>query len=110
VLCDIGAKLDRPFRGLRGQSHHPLILHDQVGGIGSHTEVEAGIALALLGEKIEEIPLRHQRDKLADRRQMGEIGKVYFGAADHAAQPANLVMRNFEERVEQAELVHHLQG
>ena len=43
---------------------------DQVGGLGLHQQMKARIAPALLGEEIEEIPLRHQRDEFAVRRQM----------------------------------------
>ncbi len=45
-------------------------LLDQVGRLGMHAQIESLVALALLGQEIEKIPLRHQRDEFAVRRQM----------------------------------------
>ena len=38
------------------------------------------VALAVLGEEIEEVPLRHERDEFAVRRQMAEIGHLTSSA------------------------------
>src|SRR4051794_1810963 len=61
-------------------------------------------------EEIEKIPLRHQRDKAAACRQMAEIGERDLGIADDAVQLADLLVRQREKRIEQAKLVHDLQG
>ena len=74
--------------------------------LGLHLELEARIAARLLGEEIEEVPLRHQGDEAALRRQMREIGDHDALVADLAGQLAHLLMRPLEEFVEQAELVH----
>jgi hypothetical protein len=47
--------------------------HDQVIGLRPHQQPKARIAAALFREKIQKIPLRHQRDELAARRQMAEV-------------------------------------
>ena len=48
----------------------------QAGGLGLHQQMKVGIALRVLGEEIEKLPLRHERDELAARRQVGEIGQT----------------------------------
>ena len=47
--------------------------------------------------------------KLAARRQMREVGERDAVVADLAGQLAHLLMRQLEELVEQAELVHDLE-
>ena len=63
----------------------------------------------MVGEEIEEVPLRHQRDELAARRQMGEVGDPHRRVADDAAETLHAPVRQLEEFIEQAELVHHLE-
>ena len=72
-------------------------------------EMKARIAARLVGEKIEKVPLRHQRDETAMGRQMGEIGKDDALVADLPGELAHLLMRALEEIVEDAELVHDLE-
>src|SRR6185437_7780276 len=62
-----------------------------------------------LGEEIEEVPLRHQRDELATRRQMREIADDDALVADLALDLRQLVVRPLQELVEQAQLVHQLE-
>jgi hypothetical protein len=61
-------------------------------------------------QEIEEVPLRHQRDEFAVRRQMAEIRQHDGGVADLAAEVIDARMRQLEKVVEQAELVHQFQG
>jgi hypothetical protein len=61
------------------------------------------------GEKVEEIPLRHQRDVGALDRQVGEIGDGHLGVADERADLFHHLVRLLKELVEQAEFVHQLQ-
>ena len=44
------------------------------------------------------------------RRQMAEIGESDLGIADDTVQFADFLMRQREKRIEQAKLVHDLQG
>ena len=50
------------------------MLDDEIGDARLHPEMEARIAARLVGEKIQKVPLRHQRDETAMGRQMREIG------------------------------------
>ena len=47
----------------------------EVRRLGLHAQVESLVALALLREEVEEVPLRHQGDEFAVRWQMAEIGR-----------------------------------
>ena len=105
----IGANLQLAVRRLGAQADDAAALLDQIRRLGPHAQVEARIALAVRGEEIEEIPLRHQRDEFAVRRQMGKVGERDGGFADLAAEPLDARMRQLEELVEQAELVHQFQ-
>ncbi len=63
----------------------------------------------MAGEEIQKVPLRHQRDETAARRQMGEVGKLHAGIAEDAGEVTRLLVRQLEKFVEQPELVHHLE-
>src|SRR4029077_2221783 len=76
------------------------------GDLGLHAQAEAWIGLRLIGEKIEKVPLRHEGDEAAAHRQMREVGKHHAVVANLAGKFAQLLMRPFEELIEQAELVH----
>ena len=71
--------------------------------------MERRIFSCLLGDEIEEVPLRHQRDVLGAGRQVGEVGEGVFLVAEECADRLRLLVRQREELVEQAELVHQLQ-
>jgi hypothetical protein len=107
---EVGAHLERTIRRVGAHAGHAAALLDQVDRLRPHADVERGIAPAPLAEKIEEVPLRHQRDELAARRQMGEIGKGIFVTAEDGADIDLLLVRQLEKLVEQAKLGHDLQG
>ena len=72
--------------------------------------MERRIALAAIGEEVEEVPLRHQRDELAAGRQVGEIRESISPTAEICADAASFLVRQLEELVEQTELAHHVEG
>ena len=72
--------------------------------------MERRIALAVIGEEVEEVPLRHQRDELAAGRQVGEIRERVRPTAEICADAASFLVRQLEELVEQTELAHHVEG
>ena len=105
---EIGPDLQRPFRRLGMQAEHAAMLGDEIGDARAHPEMKARIAARLLGEKIQKVPLRHQGDEAAMRRQMREIGNDHALIADQRRKLAQLLMRALEEGVDDAERVHHL--
>ena len=105
----VGADFDVAVRRFGAHADDAVALRDQIGGLGLHAQMEFRIALALLGEEIEEVPLRHQRDEFAAGRQMAEVHHRDALGADLEGQARHLLVRHLEEFVEQAELVHQLE-
>ena len=72
--------------------------------------VKRRIALALRRQEIEEVPLRHHGDVGRAHRQVREVGHQHALLAELAGEARDLLVRQLQELVEQAELVHHVQG
>jgi hypothetical protein len=105
----VGADRERPARCLRVQPDDTATLLNQVRRFGIHLQMERLVALGLLGQEIEEVPLRHQGDDFTARRQMPEIRHLEALRADLTGQRLNLLMRQFQERVDQAQFAHQLE-
>ena len=105
----IGANVQLAVGRLGAQTEDAPALLDQIRRLRPHAQVEARIALAVRGQEIEEIPLRHQRDEFAVRRQMGKVGERDGGFADLTAETLDARMRQLQKFIEQAELVHQFQ-
>ena len=105
----IGADLDLAVRRFRPHADNAAAFLDQIGRLRLHMQIEGRVDLAVRRQKIEEVPLRHQRDEFAARRQVAEVGKRNGGVADLSAQPGDARVRQLEEFVQQAELMHELQ-
>ena len=72
-------------------------------------QLETWKTFRVTGEKIQEIPLRHERDELATCRELGEISDRHDLPINDTAQFSNFLMRLFQEFIEQPKLVHQLQ-
>ena len=105
----VGADREHAVRRLGAHAGDAPVLLDQIGRLGLHAQVECPVALALLGQEVEEVPLRHQRDEFAVRRQMAEIGHRKAFGADLPGQRFDLLMRQLQELVDQAEFVHQFE-
>ena len=106
---EVGPDLELAFGRPRAHADDAPVLRDEVGGFGLHAQREAGISLGVQRQEIEEIPLRHEGDEPAARRQMREVGERELGVADHAPDLSQLLVRPAQELVEQAELVDQLE-
>ena len=102
---EVGADIERPVRRRRAHAGHAAAFLDQIGRFGLHAQMKARIALAVRGEEVEEVPLRHQRDELAARRQMAEVHEGELLAPNAPPSVRASGVRQLEEFVEQAELV-----
>ena len=90
-------------------SGDPIARPDQVNPFVPHPKLKASESLRAIGEKIQEIPLRHQRDKLAARGQMAEVGGPKGEVANAAVRRSELLVRQLEEVVQQPQLMHDLE-
>jgi len=106
---EIGTDIEFAGRGVRPHADDAPAFLDQRGRFRLHLQMKARIALAAIGEEIQEVPLRHQRDELAARRQVAEVDEGEMQAAELAAERARLGVGQLEEFVEQAEFAHHLE-
>src|SRR5215471_10999502 len=58
-----------------------------------HLQCKIGVAPRLCGEKVEKVPLRHERDKLGPRRQVSEVGERGLQVAETAAESGRFGVR-----------------
>jgi hypothetical protein len=94
---------------LSDQADNAPILFDQVARVGLHAEVERFVALTVLGEEVEEVPLRHQRNEFAMRWQMAKIDHLNVFGADLRGQRFDFLVRQFQELIDQAEFEHQFE-
>ena len=106
---EIGAHLEGAVRRIGAHAGDAAALLDQIDRFRPHVQVERRIALAALGQEVQEVPLRHQRDELAAGRQVGEVREGVFPVAEERAELGRLLVRQLEELVEQAKLAHHFE-
>src|ERR1039457_6406790 len=106
---EISKDIDRTVRGLRLYSCDPFACTKEVHDIVLHSQLEVGEPPGFSGKKIEEIPLRHERNKFAMGRQAAEVGCLKCEVAKHTANRGQLLMGHFQEVFQQPQLVHHLQ-
>src|SRR5437764_10115349 len=66
---EIGAKVTFAVRSLYPNTRDALLVEDQLDHFMLHVEGKSREAFGFSGEKIQKIPLRHERDELAVRRQ-----------------------------------------
>ena len=105
----VGTHLERPIDRLCAHTGNAAALRDEIDRFGAHVQVEGGKLFSVLGEEVEEIPLRHQRNELAARRQPGEIRKGVFAIPEEGTDGRRPLMGQPEELIEQAELAHELE-
>ncbi len=99
----------RALRCFSADSHDAPVLRDQVGRLRVQMQLETGISPRLLRDKIEKIPLRHQRQELAGGRQMGTIGHRPIGAADLRADMSQPLVRQPQKFIQQPQFPHQFQ-
>jgi hypothetical protein len=96
--------------GLNFDSGDAVGMVCEAGDFVLHEKAEGGVFGGLLGQEVEEIPLRHERDEATVGGEMGEVGERELLAADDSGDVVGLLVGELEERVKKAELVHELEG
>jgi hypothetical protein len=104
----IGVDLQYTFRSVRLRAGDALAILDQLPDLGLHLQMECRIALRLLGEEVQEVPLRHEGEEFAPRRQVREVGNRKPRITDLRVEVARFAMRPLQKRIEKSEFVHHL--
>ena len=60
----------------------------------------------MFSEEVEKVPLRHQRNVFAVRRQMRQVDNGQVFVAKLHAETLDFLMRQLEKLIEQTKLVH----
>ena len=107
---ELGTDLDRTVRRVSAHAGHPAPLLGQLDCLRPHPQTERWIFPASFDEKVQEVPLRHQREKLGAGRQMTKVREGIFPAAETLDDDGFPLVRQLEELVQQAELEHDLHG
>src|SRR5437016_3239645 len=89
----VGANFRGAIRRLNFDSNHAIAFAHHVYSLMLHAKIEMRIFAALRREKIEKIPLRHERHELAVCRNMGEVGGSKGETSKNAANPSQFLMR-----------------
>src|SRR5271165_1977198 len=105
----IGGDLDGAVRRVGADTGDDSVVLDEASGFPTHTQRETRITGSVRGEEVQEIPLRHEGDKLCVRGQVPQVTDLEPLAANNSGDSVDPGVANFEELVEQAELIHQLQ-
>src|SRR5439155_13149228 len=82
---------------------------DQVGRLGAAQQVEGRVLRCLAAEELQEVPLRDEGDVRRGDRQVAEVADDHVPAGDAPVDPVRLLVRQFQELGQQAQLVQDLQ-
>ena len=107
----VGAYLHGRFpRATSDDPCYAIAVPGQLDGFVPHAQVESRKSLRLFGEKIEEVPLRHQCDELAVGRHVPEVGSLEWEVSEDAANTNHLLVRDLQKLLEQPKLVQHFES
>ena len=100
---EIGTDLDLAVGAIGANAGHPALLLEQLDCFRRHAQMERRIISALLGEKIQKMPLRHQRKVFGPGRHITKIRKRVFSGAETFNDNVFPLVGQCEEFVEEAE-------
>ena len=109
ALNQIGADFDGAVVARRADPDHPVAVQHDIGRARVHQKVKPLETAGVGGEKLEKIPLRHERDEFANGRKMGEIRDRQTGRADLNGKAPHFSVWEFQELVQQTQLMHQLE-
>src|SRR5205807_3952287 len=81
-----------------------------IGHLGTHSETESRIGGRLASQKAQEVPLGHEGDELAARREMTEVGDRERPITAHRLEFVEFLVWKGEKIVEETQVVHDLQS
>src|SRR4030095_201321 len=106
----IGMKLALAVRRFFSHAGHAIPIPQKIDNFVLHPQLEGWEHFCLFREKIQKVPLRHEGNEFAVRRQTREIGHRNGMTVKDPADLAQLLMREFKKVGQQSELVHHLES
>src|SRR5205823_6334870 len=86
-----------------------LALENEPRHLRFHLQMERRVLPPLVGQEVQKIPLRHERQKLAVHRQVTEVAEYERGLADLARELAHLRVGQLEELFDEPKLVEDFQ-
>jgi hypothetical protein len=107
---EIGPHLDHAVRRIGAHADDPARPVDELSRLGLHPQMKRRIIPTLFGEKIQEVPLRHQCEEFGPGRQIAKVREGIFPTAETLGDDRLLLVRQVQEHIQQAELEHHLHG
>src|SRR5215831_4398448 len=105
----IRAHVQWTVQSRRSEAYHTVSLKEKVRHFSLHSQLKRGIPLALLGKKVQKIPLGHEGDEVALRRERGKIRNRQGKVADPAVDPCHFLVRQREQPLQEPQFVHHLE-
>src|SRR5713226_8223137 len=90
---EIGANCALALRGGDADADYDAVFLDEVSGFCFRFKMETWVAAALLGQKIQEVPLGHEGEEFAVGGEMGEIGDGETFAPDLGAKLLYFLVR-----------------
>jgi len=94
------------LRCIGANAYHAALLFNQVDDFGFLLQMKRGVALAVLGQEVKKIPLRHQSDEFALRGQMRKVPYRSFVAAYRSFQLGDFLMGTKKKIIKEAQFVH----
>src|SRR5262249_51756483 len=93
---------------LRSHTNDPAVFFEQIDYLSLHLQLECWVAASVVGKEVEKVPLRHECNEFAVRREMREVRYHYELIADLHTEFADFLVRPPEKVVEYAELINQL--
>jgi len=89
---------------------YTVIFDDEIGDFRFHVQVKLWVGFGFLRDEIQEIPLGHEADEFAVHGEMGKVADGDGEVVDGSGDLQKLLMRDAQEIIEEAELVHEFEG
>src|SRR5213082_3190911 len=106
----IGMNGELAARGFDAHTLHHAVLLEQVHTFSLHAQLKLRVNSPAFREEVEEVPLRHERDELCVRGQVGEVANPKLRVPDLHGYTRELLMRLLEKLFKDAQFIHQLES
>jgi len=91
------ANLDQSLGAGCVRAPDDIVFHDKIGERRIHQKMKVRISARVLGEEIQEIPLRHEPDEAGGRRQERDVGELIRAIAEADSKRIDFLMGSAQE-------------